>query len=218
MDDAYIGAIMMWAGTYVPQNWMLCAGQSLPLMNYQALYAVIGNTYGGNQTSFNLPDLRNRFPMGSANIGQPAASGAGQVALDASHLPTHSHAASFVGTGGGAGSLQVNVTPKLQVSRQAGNGTDANGAYIANAAYPGDSIGTSAVTCPTFASAGSVQAADLVPVAGLSATATVTGSSGITGGSVSIGATGGGAPFNVVPAFLQVNFIICVQGLFPPRP
>ncbi|MCH2218340.1 MAG: tail fiber protein, partial [Flavobacteriales bacterium] len=64
--DPFIGQIMMFAGTFAPVNWALCNGQILPISEYTALFSILGTTYGGNgRTTFALPDLRGRVPMGS---------------------------------------------------------------------------------------------------------------------------------------------------------
>lgn len=64
-QDAYIGEIRLFAGNYPPVNWEICAGQLLPISNNTALYAVIGNIYGGDgRSNFALPDLRGRVPVG----------------------------------------------------------------------------------------------------------------------------------------------------------
>lgn len=63
--EPYIGEIMMWAGNYAPEGWAFCDGQLLSITQNTPLYALIGNTYGGNGVSnFALPDLRGRFPIG----------------------------------------------------------------------------------------------------------------------------------------------------------
>lgn len=57
--ESYIASISEFAGHYVPQNWMACQGQLLPIAQYQPLFALIGITYGGDgRTNFALPDLR----------------------------------------------------------------------------------------------------------------------------------------------------------------
>ena len=64
--DEMIGIIKIFAGTYAPQGWMFCQGQELPIQQYAALYSILGTTYGGNgQTTFALPDLRGRMPIGA---------------------------------------------------------------------------------------------------------------------------------------------------------
>ena len=79
MYEGTIGEIRMFAGTFAPQDWMLCAGQLLSIAQFTALYSVIGTNYGGNgSTNFALPDLRGRVPVGAGqgigltpiNVGQ----------------------------------------------------------------------------------------------------------------------------------------------------
>lgn len=69
--EAFIGEIRLFAGTYAPAGWAFCNGQQIAIQQNQALYAVIGTTYGGNAASyFNLPDLRGRVPVHSG-VQQP---------------------------------------------------------------------------------------------------------------------------------------------------
>ena len=66
--DEYIGTIKLFAGNYAPHGWMRCMGQFLPIQQYQALYSVIGNTYGGNPgVNFRIPDLQGRVIVGAGN-------------------------------------------------------------------------------------------------------------------------------------------------------
>ena len=62
-QEAMIGEIRLFAGNYAPQGWALCQGQLLNTQQYQALFAILGTTYGGDGiTTFALPDLRERSP------------------------------------------------------------------------------------------------------------------------------------------------------------
>ena len=64
-QDALLGEVKLFAGTYAPVDWLLCEGQELQISKYTALFAVIGTQYGGNGTStFALPDLRDAVPIG----------------------------------------------------------------------------------------------------------------------------------------------------------
>ncbi len=65
--DPFIGEIRIFGGNYAPMGWAFCNGQQLYVQQNTALYAVIGNTYGGNQTVFNLPDLRGRAALHQGN-------------------------------------------------------------------------------------------------------------------------------------------------------
>lgn len=96
-----IGLIQMWPKTTAPNSsWLVCNGQSLSTSTYSALHAVIGYTYGGSGSSFNLPDLRARVPLGyntDTITGRSTRSlnddgGAETVALTTSQLPSHTHA------------------------------------------------------------------------------------------------------------------------------
>lgn len=62
--DPYIGQIQLFAFNFAPSGWLPCQGQQLQIAQNQALYALIGITYGGNgSTYFNLPDLRGAEPV-----------------------------------------------------------------------------------------------------------------------------------------------------------
>jgi len=65
--EEYIGVIKMFAGNYVPEGYMLCQGQTLSITENEVLYAVIGNTYGGNiqSNNFQLPNLCGRTVKGT---------------------------------------------------------------------------------------------------------------------------------------------------------
>ena len=90
----FLGEIGMVAFQYAPRGWALCNGQLLPINQNQALFALLGITYGGNgQTTFALPDLRDRVPI---HVGTSDAlgtrGGAAAHTLTAAELPTHTHA------------------------------------------------------------------------------------------------------------------------------
>jgi microcystin-dependent protein len=99
MSDPFIGEIRLFAGNFAPRGWAFCQGQILSIAQNEALFALIGTTYGGNgQTTFALPDLRGRVPvsqgqgpgLSSYTIGQAA--GVEQVTLTSSQIPPHQHA------------------------------------------------------------------------------------------------------------------------------
>lgn len=98
MSDPYIGEIRMVGFNFPPQGWASCNGALLPISENDALFNLIGTTYGGDgQTTFALPDLQSRVPVsmgqGSGSnfvIGQK--SGEESVTLTALQTPTHTHA------------------------------------------------------------------------------------------------------------------------------
>lgn len=100
MAEPFLGEIRVFAGSYAPVGWELCAGQLLSISENEALYTLIGTIYGGNGvTNFALPDLRGRVPVHQGAlpggdtyvIGTPG--GVEQVTLTANQLPAHTHAA-----------------------------------------------------------------------------------------------------------------------------
>jgi microcystin-dependent protein len=97
MGNPYLGEIRMFAGNYAPLGWMLCDGQTLPINVYQALFSVIGTTYGGDGTqTFNLPDLRGRLPLhrgtkAGVSFALGAMGGVESVPLTIEQTPPHRH-------------------------------------------------------------------------------------------------------------------------------
>lgn len=93
MAQPYIGEIRMFAGNFPPAGWLFCDGGLLPISENDALFALIGTTYGGDgQETFALPDLRGRLPLhqsGTYIIGQTG--GVEQVTLTTQQIPVHSH-------------------------------------------------------------------------------------------------------------------------------
>src|SRR5437762_5137132 len=93
MSSPFIGEIRMFGGNFAPVGWAFCNGQLMPIDQNDALFNLIGTTYGGDgQTTFALPNLQSRVPVhvgpGFA-LGQ--AGGAETVTLTTSQFPAHSH-------------------------------------------------------------------------------------------------------------------------------
>ena len=90
------GALMMWPTATAPANWVLCNGASVSTTTYASLFAVIGYTFGGSGSSFNLPDYRDRMPIGSNSIASLAGTGGSKDAIVVNHThsitdPGHNH-------------------------------------------------------------------------------------------------------------------------------
>jgi len=154
---------------FAPRGWAFCNGQLLPINQNQALFSLLGTTYGGNgQTTFALPDLRGRVAnssgqgpgMADYSLGERA--GAESVTLTINELPTHSHTASA-----------------------AGNATDPSPAANLPAVQKGHQIYAPAP--------GSALAADTVAP------------------------RGGSQPHNNMQPYLCINYVIALQGSFPPH-
>lgn len=94
MSDQFLGEIRVFSGNYAPKNWAFCNGQLLAIANYEALYMLIGTTFGGDGTStFALPDLRGRVAMHqSPDYGFASNGGTETVTLTEAQLPAHTHA------------------------------------------------------------------------------------------------------------------------------
>lgn len=98
MGQPYIGEIRMFAGNFAPAGWMFCDGQLLPISENDALFALIGTTYGGDgQTTFALPDLRGRTPL-HAGTGPgltprlfSSSGGTEAETLTVNQIPSHNH-------------------------------------------------------------------------------------------------------------------------------
>jgi microcystin-dependent protein len=98
MASPYLSQIMMFGGNFAPKNWALCNGQSLAINQNQALFSLLGTTYGGNGvTTFNLPNLQSSLPVGMGQgpglsnyvLGQVG--GAPNVTLNQATVPPHQH-------------------------------------------------------------------------------------------------------------------------------
>jgi len=102
MSECFLGEIRMFAGNYNPEDWILCNGQSMSVQQNQALFSLIGVTYGGDGVNtFNVPDLRGRVPIGQGTntttnppltartIGQTG--GEENHTLTYAEMPAHSH-------------------------------------------------------------------------------------------------------------------------------
>jgi microcystin-dependent protein len=208
MGDQYLGEIRMVGFSFAPQGWALCNGQLMAISSNNALFALLGTTYGGDgRTTFGLPDLQGRVPLhAGAGAGLPVyvqgeKAGNESIILTQQQMPMHTHVASFTPSGGG-GTPSVNVT--INGSNQPGNSTSPAGNYLAGT--PKGSLGGDLYT----SNAGTPGA-----IAGV--TATLSGVSG-GGGTVINTPTGGNLPVSIEPPYLAVYFIIALTGIFPTRP
>lgn len=98
MAEPFLSEIRIMSFVFPPKGWALCNGQLLPINQNQALFSLLGTTYGGNgQTTFALPNLNDRVAMSSGTgsglssyfLGQPG--GVSEVSLTQSQIPPHNH-------------------------------------------------------------------------------------------------------------------------------
>ena len=96
--EPFLAEILMFGGNFAPRGWAFCDGQLLAINQYQALFSLLGTTYGGDgRTTFALPDLRGRVAMHAGNgpglsprsLGQK--SGLETNTLNVGQLPSHNH-------------------------------------------------------------------------------------------------------------------------------
>ena len=97
--DAFLGEVKMFAGNFAPRGWAICNGQTLQIASNTALFSILGTTYGGNgTTTFSLPDLQGRVPIGVSNgysskrevkLGEKL--GQDVIYLTNDQLPSHEH-------------------------------------------------------------------------------------------------------------------------------
>jgi microcystin-dependent protein len=141
--ESMIGSIALWPVTnsefLPPNNWLLCDGKELPIDPYSALFNLIGTTYGGDgRSTFRIPDLRQRVPVGSNLMGRRSADvsfpigepgGQANVNLSVDQMPAHTH------------------SPSLPVSTDEGTATEPDGNALA--AQP-----SSRGTVPVYTDAG----------------------------------------------------------------
>lgn len=97
-NDPFIGEIGIFGGNFAPRGWALCEGQLLAISQNQALFSILGTTYGGDGvTTFALPDLRGRVPLqpgtgpglSTRHLGEKG--GSEKVSIGINQLPAHSH-------------------------------------------------------------------------------------------------------------------------------
>ena len=146
MSEPFIGEIKIVGFTFAPRGWADCDGQILPINQNDALFSLLGTTYGGDgRTSFALPDLRSRVPMhlgtgtGLSQRSQGTRSGNEDTTLSVDNLAAHSHSGTVI------------------TSPVEGDRSDPAGAYPARAEEPMQAYaGTTGATM----AAGSVQTYD----------------------------------------------------------
>jgi len=204
-----MGLICGFGGNYAIRDWEMCQGQLLAVSENTALFSILGTYYGGNgQTTFGLPELRGRAPIGygqspgtsSYPIGQRL--GAEYTVLTIGQMPSHTHTAIV-------SSSSVNVTGHVSIKASNAAGTTNNpvGGYMA--APPNVNSGKTSDVIPytTVAPTGAM-AAD---------SAVFAGSGSLAAGAVTIGNNGNSQPFSLMQPISVINWLICVQGLYPSR-
>lgn len=222
--EAFMGTIMAVGFNFAPRGWAMCNGQVMPIAQNSALFALLGTTYGGDGVStFGLPDLRGRTAVGIGqgpgltNVVQgqkwgtesttAVVTGAVSVSIGADNLPKHTHPVTVAGN-------QLTATSTLNVTATTGGATPSAGMTLGSGGTGGSGM------------ANIYAAADVTPNIALntaSVTTKIDGQLSITSGPNDGNGTAINAPVTatgqvgVAQPSIGVNYIICLQGLFPAR-
>ena len=208
------GTIIMYAGTNTSPLFILCDGRSLDKSVYNSLYTAIGNTYGSTDTTFNVPDLRSRFIVGTGSgtglstyaLGQTV--GTESVTLDTTTIPNHTHGIVLTDPGHVHG-INISETPHTHALTDNGHthtyrNYGINGSTgLANGGYdPSNGNNPSQATSAPSADAYTVNSAST----GITASSIQTQTSI----SATIGDIGGSQPHENRPPALALTYMIFV--------
>lgn len=196
--ETYLGQLFLWPLSWAPVGWAICDGRILSIANNEALFTLLGTTYGGDGVqTFALPDLRGRLPVGIGGVAGGTLTGAqlGQRAGSTSTVavvPSHTHGVSA-----------VQATSTLKVGQSA---TQTQTVVPPN----GGSLVPSPMSGPN--SAQIYQSAAPGATTDVSSVATVlTGTSDPAGSSA-------GALVDLTNPYLAINYIIALEGIYPSHP
>lgn len=243
MADPFVGEIRAVTFNYAPDGWLLCQGQIVSTNNYQALYALIGNQYGGQATqgTFGIPDLQGRSIIGvGVGLNLPPITwgektGQAQVNLGINQMPLHSHSALVNDPGHNhSAALPAHTHAFAVPCSTTGVTTSASpaGTYLATTAGIDQTVNNliSEVNSQAQTAINPVSPAtqlyastpDSTMGGGMTGPASASGGSSTgastTGVTVTVSPTGGVTPISTQSPALGVFYIIATMGIFPPRP
>lgn len=191
--ESFLGQIQAFGFGFNPVGWLPCDGRLLSIAENEVLYTLIGTTYGGDGIStFGIPDLRGRVPIGMGLGNAPGATqhplgqkaGHEQMTITTAQMPTHTHV--FNASGG-----------NFMVSDQPGTSPAPSSTV--------NTIGAANESTQTYVNDAYNNQTPTIPLnLGIS-----------TGPTVS--AAGGSMPFENMEPFQTINFCIAIQGIFPSR-
>ncbi|WP_417831338.1 phage tail protein [Terasakiella sp.] len=195
-DEAYLGSVCVTSGSYCPKNFSPADGQILAISSNQALYSLLGNMYGGSApTTFALPDLRGRTPVGiggSLAIGQGQRYGQESVTLTVGQLADHTHHATF--TPDTTGQFNVKASKNAALKEIPSNGdmlaTPPVNGYISNGQQGSPVMLGGATATPSAGSVVQIANAGSAPP----------------------------TPISVIDPQTSAQYCIKMKGIYPPRP
>jgi microcystin-dependent protein len=226
--DAFVGTIMPVGFNYAPRGWLPCEGQLLPVTQYQLLFALIGNIYGGDgRTNFALPDLRGRAPVGTTQATDPktaamvlkpgqavgsvtaqgSVTGAASLTMSAANMPAHTHQVAIPGSA-------LAATSALHVTATQGQGTPGNNCVLGSG-------GTSGAGQATIYATGATAGIALSPASVTTTFTDVGVASQSTGAAqptpIAAPINNAALALNVVQPSIGITYLIATTGLYPSR-
>ncbi len=202
--EGYLSEIRLFGGTFAPRGWAFCAGQIMQINTNDALFSLIGTTYGGNgSNTFALPDFRGRVPVGVGqgpglpHVSLAQAWGSETHVITSNEMPMHTHV--VIGPGSVPVEGQINMNMAVNgdgaTSEQPGGNflapTGGSGVYDANPSGS-DTLNPNAISVDT---------------SGLSLDVST----------MQITNSGGSQPVSNMQPYLVLNYIICLEGIYPSR-
>ena len=209
-----VGEIKLWSGENIPAGWLACNGQSLSVASYLPLYTVLGNLYGGDSTTFNLPDLRDRTVRGLNITTQLLGSttGSDYVTITNNNLPQHTHTATFTSSTSTSTTVSVaipandttdnpvNTPSTTTVMAKGTTGSDPASVYTTEAASTTLKPFDTTVNLPTVQGSVQIDSSSYSPQVPVNLAVAVP------------------LKFSTMPPTMTMRYIIAVNGIYPTRP
>ena len=194
--EPYIGSVCITAANFCPAKTHIEAnGQILAISNFTPLFSLLGTTYGGNgTTTFAVPDMRGRTPVGAGQgpglqaVPLGMKRGIDYLTLNEQQLPSHNHTATFTGD---TVAVEASTNPATKPQVAAGD------SIASSSAFGGTNL--------------------FIPEADAGTTVALGGVSG-GGGSVQVNNTGGSQPFPNFSPQQALKYCIAVTGIYPSHP
>ena len=227
--EPYVGSICVMATDYCPRGYSVAAGQINTISSNQVLFALLGFNFGGdNRTTFGIPDLRGRAPIGTGQgVGLSDFDLADRVGqethtLTVSQMPRHNHAAVFTPSGGAnagvaSGTISLPVTGVAKIASSVADSasrTPSDYSVLGPATFS---------TANMYSAPGTVTDLHIGPEGGVTGTASgpvslpVNLAAGVNG-TVNVATAGGSQASSVVAPRIALTFCIATTGIYPPRP
>jgi len=211
-----VGTIVQYAGTTPPTGWLICNGSTLLIANYSNLYDVINNIYGSDNSglTFNLPDFRGRTSIGTNSTNSILSSriigtyeGKESQILSVNELPTHNHNATSDSAGLHDHTGNTSIIPN-HIHNTNSSGDQYNQYGMMHKSYGGNNTANNLQLTETFNSPDILTQPLQLDIYAAGTHNHEIIDDGLHNHNISINNTGNGQPFNIMPPFLVINYII----------